>query len=635
MKTRDTIHASRRTFILESGSIMNASTHRRSSLTALALAITLVLSTTGTTALAAGFDGSMPAVARATSLRPGDAISGTLSNAQPMHIVIALKLRNEDQLDSLIAARRTLTSEQFATLHAPTQSQAQAVANYLSRAGFRNIVIASNNMLVSADGTADSARAAFLTTFARVQTKDGRIAYANNSDAHIPTALQDSVLSVIGLQNVYEAHTFAQRAHSMGSVGTFAIAPHDPVDWSPIYGGTGVKTAAGVKVGIITQGPLTQTIADLNAFTSANHLTAVTVKSVGTVGGDDGGTIEWNLDSQDIVGMSGGQVGEIIFYEALSFANVDLVADFNSVVQANEVKIANVSLGECETGAQGDGSAAAADKIFKVAAAQGQTFSVATGDSGANLCGTGVPTPSWPADSPWVVAVGGTDLDATDTTWNSETVWADAGGAPSAFEPKPPWQDGIVPGTTRGVPDIAFDADPASGALIYVDGGIQQWGGTSLAAPIFSAFWARVMAAVGPSAGFAAPLLYELPAPVFHDITVGNNGGESAKVGYDFASGRGSVILSKAVLALSGPPPLVVSFTASGNGLVVKFTDTSTDSAGTIVSRAWNFGDGGTSTAPSPSHLYSISGTYNVTEVVTDSLGYVIGKETPVTVGRR
>jgi PKD repeat protein len=129
--------------------------------------------------------------------------------------------------------------------------------------------------------------------------------------------------------------------------------------------------------------------------------------------------------------------------------------------------------------------------------------------------------------------------------------------------------------------------------------------------------------------------LYAFPTTVFHDITVGNNGGETAKVGYDFASGRGSVILSKAVQALSGPPPLVVSFTTSGNGLVVKFTDTSTDSAGTIVSRAWSFGDGGTSTAPSPSHLYSISGTYDVTEIVTDSLGYVIAKETPLTVGRR
>ena len=51
----------------------------------------------------------------------------------------------------------------------------------------------------------------------------------------------------------------------------------------------------------------------------------------------------------------------------------------------------------------------------------------------------------------------------------------------------------------------------------------------------------------GTGIGFAAPLLYQMPEPTFHDITIGNNGGESAKVGYDFASGRGSIILANLV----------------------------------------------------------------------------------------
>ncbi len=60
-------------------------------------------------------------------------------------------------------------------------------------------------MPVSADGTADSAQAAFQTSFARVQTHDGRAAFANTSDAHMPPSMQDSVLSVMGLQNVHLA----------------------------------------------------------------------------------------------------------------------------------------------------------------------------------------------------------------------------------------------------------------------------------------------------------------------------------------------------------------------------------------------------------------------------------------------
>jgi subtilase family serine protease len=579
--------------------------------------------------------GQPAAVAKASVLHSGDAFIGVLPHTQPMHIVVALKLRNEDQLGSLVAARQRLTPAQFSAQYAPTQIQAQAVATYLTQMGYRNVTISANRMLVSADGTADAAQAAFHTSFAKVRTHDGRAAFANNSDASIPTTLQGSVLSVIGLQNVYGAHVMARRAQPYPSLQTLAAVGHDPAEFSSIYGGAGVPDAAGIAVGIITQGPLDQTISDLDTFTDNNNLPRVTTRIVGTIGPDQGGTTEWNLDSQDVVGAAGGQVGQIIFYEMASFANPDMIAGFNSAVTANEAKIINVSLGECEADAQRDGSAAAADQIFQAAVAQGQTFSVSTGDSGADECGNGGITPSWPADSPYVVAVGGTRLDASTTTWHDEAAWTSGGGSPSTFEPKPGWQGGMVPGTRRGLPDVAFDGDPDSGSQIVVDGALQQWGGTSLSAPIFAGLWARIMAVKGTDIGFAGPLLYQLPSGDFHDVTTGNNGGESAKVGYDFASGRGSLILGKAIQDIGAPGPLVVSFTASNTGLVAKFTDTSTDSAGTIVSRAWNFGDGGTSTAASTSHIYAKAGTYDVTETVTDSAGYTVTATMPVTVGRR
>jgi len=576
-------------------------------------------------------------VATATSLRGGDAISGTLSNSQPMHIVVALKLRNRDQLDSLVAAHQTLTPEQFATLHAPTQMQAQAVADYLTRSGFRNVVIATNRLLVSADGTAGIARAAFLTSFSRVQTREGRVAFANDSDAYIPKALQDSVLSVIGLQNVHQAHTIAQRAQPAAGAHTLAIVGHDPIEFSAIYDGTGVANAAGVTVGIITEGDISQPIIDLGIFTKDNGLATVSTTTVNTGGtsADTSGDVEWDIDSQDIVGAGGGRVGKLIFYNQPDLTNPSLFADFNTVVTANAAKIINVSLGECETDAKGDGSAAATDQLFQTAVAQGQTFSIATGDSGADECHNGGTTPSWPADSPYVVAVGGTRLDASTTTWNSEVVWVHSGGSPSTFEPKPSWQDALVPGTKRGLPDVAFDGDPNSGSLIIVNGGIQQWGGTSLAAPIFAGLWARVIRLKGTSIGFAAPLLYQLPVTDFHDVTVGNNGGETAKVGYDFASGRGSMILGNAMKNVGLPSPVVVSFTFTTNGLIATFIDTSTDSSSTIATHAWNFGDGGTSTAANPLHVFPKAGIYNVTEIVFDAAGNGNSTTTAVTIGPR
>ncbi len=55
--------------------------------------------------------------------------------------------------------------------------------------------------------------------------------------------------------------------------------------------------------------------------------------------------------------------------------------------------------------------------------------------------------------------------------------------------------------------------------------------------------------------------------------------------------------------------------------LTADFTDQSTDSDGSVVSWAWDFGDGGASTAQNPSHTYGADGTYTVTLTVTDDAG--------------
>jgi pseudomonalisin len=615
---------------------MKPTTLSNSFLPALAMAISLALAGAAVTSARASdiSTNSVATVASTTALHPGDVFTGVLPHTQPMHIVVALKLQNSAQLSNLIAAHQVLSPAELLATYAPTVLQAQAVATHLRQMGFTNVVIAPNRLLVSADGTADSAQAAFQTSFARVQTQDGRAAFANNSNARVPAALQGSVLSVIGLQNVYHAHSFAVRAAS-GVSGT--ITGHNPTQFSSIYGGTGVPTAAGVTVGIISVGDMSSPLTDLNLFTANNRLASISPQVIYT-GADSGytaGAAEWSLDSQDIVGAGGGAVGKLIFYAAPSFLDPDLLADLNAAVTANEAKIINMSIGGCETDEQASGAAAASDQIFQLAVAQGQTFAISSGDSGANECGGEAKTgASWPSDSPYVVSVGGTTLAASSTTWSNETVWNLAGGSPSNFEPMPSWQKAfLVPGTMRGLPDIALDADSASGAIVYVNGVLAEWGGTSLAAPIFSGLWARVIAAKGTDVGFAAPLLYQMPQPAFHDVTVGNNGGQVAKAGYDFASGRGSLVLSALVTAIGKPNPVVANFSKSGTGLIAKFTDLSTDSMSTITSHTWNFGDGGgTSTAMNPSYLFVRAGTFSVTETVSDAAGYSATHSTSVTI---
>ncbi|HTA65019.1 MAG TPA: S53 family peptidase, partial [Xanthomonadaceae bacterium] len=575
------------------------------------LALAVVAAIHGAGAVAAPAAATHVSVARTTSLERGDAIVGALPMAQPIRIQVALKMRNRDALDAFIlqAAKKPIGSvasamsqAQFLANHAPTQERAQAVADYLTGMGYRNVVIAPNRLLISADGTAATARNAFMTTFAQVRTHDARFAYANTDEVRIPAALKDDILAVLGLQNVHQAHTLAHgspigmghavpMAHRDGShlgmartgveVTTNDVGLHWPTDFSSIYSYGSAAHAQGVVVGIVTSsGDLNNVISDLNRSHPEPEIPTQIVNT-GTAT-DTTNDQFWDTDSQTLAGV--GQVGRIYFYNTASLGSSDLVADFNTIVQG-PVPIIDVQVGQCETYNLDDGSAAASDQIFALAAARGQTFSIANGIAGADECGDGGTTPIWPADSPYVVAVAGTALQTTGTspneTWEAETVWAfgfnATGGSQSTFEPKPPWQT-LWTGPRRGVADVAFDANLDSGEIIYVGGVEYEEGGTGLAAALFSSEWARLLQAKGYAYGFAGPVIYQLPQSDFHDITVGNNNGEVAGPGYDLASGRGSILLGNMLSNISDP--VIANFSYVASGATVNFTDTSIDRSG-------------------------------------------------------
>ncbi|MDB6079173.1 MAG: hypothetical protein JWO82_2920, partial [Akkermansiaceae bacterium] len=66
--------------------------------------------------------------------------------------------------------------------------------------------------------------------------------------------------------------------------------------------------------------------------------------------------------------------------------------------------------------------------------------------------------------------------------------------------------------------------------------------------------------------------------------------------------------------------------------LQVNFTDSSSAPGSSIGSRAWDFGDGGTSTATSPGHTFAQPGVYTVTLTVTNAQGLAQSKQSTVTV---
>jgi PKD repeat protein len=95
----------------------------------------------------------------------------------------------------------------------------------------------------------------------------------------------------------------------------------------------------------------------------------------------------------------------------------------------------------------------------------------------------------------------------------------------------------------------------------------------------------------------------------------------------DSGNGSNSRKTSDVTVSASGGTP-VANFTYTISGLTVNFTDTSTDSGGSIGQHSWNFGDGSTSAVANPAHTYASAGTYSVSEKVTDSVSNVSGTKT-------
>ncbi|MBL0103950.1 MAG: PKD domain-containing protein [Bacteroidetes bacterium] len=78
-------------------------------------------------------------------------------------------------------------------------------------------------------------------------------------------------------------------------------------------------------------------------------------------------------------------------------------------------------------------------------------------------------------------------------------------------------------------------------------------------------------------------------------------------------------------------PPPVSQFSASNScvNTSVAFTD---QTSGNVNIWGWNFGDGGTSTAQNPTHVYASAGTYNVTLISGDTLGCIDTIVHPITI---
>jgi subtilase family serine protease len=290
----------------------------------------------------------------------------------------------------------------------------------------------------------------------------------------------------------------------------------------------------------------------------------------------------------------------IVLVAAASNSDADLIAGLNYAIDNHLGDVVSMSFGESEvflTDDAGQLIVEAWDLAFRHARKSHITLFVSSGDQGstntADSAGDVFPfqNVSFPASSPRVTAVGGTNLyfgTGTPATGRADPngpyilekvlndepqgiALAGGGGVSSLFD-MPDYQKEGLPSHVRkslhehrGLPDVAYNGGVVGGVVVHlgfpgIPTGFYVFGGTSAGAPQWAGVIADLNLVMGHPLGFINNRLYrrgktgELAA-LFHDITVGDNGfcffttpngafgcvpGFSATPGWDLATGWGT-----------------------------------------------------------------------------------------------
>ncbi|HTU98540.1 MAG TPA: S53 family peptidase [Solirubrobacteraceae bacterium] len=490
---------------------------------------------------------------------------------------------------------KSMSREELERRYSAAPEDMDAVASELGQFGLEVLDRSGSVRSLRVRGTAAQMQDAFRADLG-IYRHDGTEFRGREGSLEIPTRLAGIVTGVFGLDQRRVARRVPGIPPYQGSAEALAAGALSPADLEERYRfppGEG----EGQTVAIAEFGGA-YFASDLETFCTQQGRPEPTVNQIGlgvpvlteeqvmALPADQREQVleeagEVNMDVQIVAGLCPGS--DIVVYFATWDQKgwVDLLGEVVKGVPAGPVAV-SVSWGLSEDST--DFSAAARrviDQQLQAAALLGITVCVSAGDDGSGDQVTdGQAHVNFPACSPHVLAVGGTQVDA-----DQEVVWWQApgsrsagggatGGGISRLFPQPSWQtvevrppDGST-ATGRIVPDIAALAGPPYYQLVLL-GKPSPNGGTSAAAPLWAALIARSAAAANPPRApvFLAPVLYgagpdghPLGLSVCRDITAGNN--TSTPPGWGFAAGPGFDAASG--WGVPDGPPLVGSRMAPG-----------------------------------------------------------------------
>lgn len=474
-----------------------------------------------------------------------------------------------------LAERRHLDPEQLRSQRGAHAEDLAAVRTWAVAAGLEVVAEQPERRQLTVRANLATLSRVFQVRFSRVRSAQGTFR-AVSGQPQLQVEVASLVVAVLGLDTRPFASPRAKRLplpDPPGPLERAAPLSFEPTTVVQAYRFPAAEATTGGCIGLIELGggflP-----ADIAAYFKklerpAPQLVVVPVMGVGNrpTGRPDGPDGEVNLDIE-VAGAAAPGVRLACYFAP----NTDqgFLAALSAAIhdQTNLPQVVSISWGGPEASWPAS-TVAAFEHVFQDAALVGITVLAASGDQGsADGLGDGLAHVDYPASSPLVLGCGGTRLQLNRTTIVGEIVWDDqpqdgaTGGGVSARFPVPSWQSdaGVPPSVNpghapgRGVPDVAGDADPATGYQVLVDGTPAVFGGTSAVAPLWAALLVSCMRGGAGRVGYLNPLLYRTLASqgVTNDITLGDNGAYRAGPGWDPCTGWGSPQGARLLSALGG-----------------------------------------------------------------------------------
>jgi kumamolisin len=497
-------------------------------------------------------------------------------------ITVSVIVRRKTPLKAAhITGEQRLTRAQFNDSHAADPAAVKLVERFAKEFGLtvQPGTPASGRRTIKLTGTVANMQRAFGVSLAH-KTMEGVTYRVREGSINLPAELQGYVVAVLGLDNRPQAEPHFRILGEQGAVAAQAAQgqgfarPHagasisyTPVQVGELYQFPNGVTASNQTIGIIELGGgFRQT--DITAYFKTLGQKPPQVIAVPIGNGKNNPTNSNSADGEVMldIEVAGGVApgARIVVYFAPNTDQGFVDAIAHAIHDTTyKPSVISISWGSAEVNWTTQ-AMAALDAACQSAAALGITITAASGDNGSSDAVTdGKNHVDFPASSPHVLACGGTNLQGSGSTITAETVWnaqpqggATGGGVSNVF-PLPTWQaSSKVPKPTdpsggRGVPDVAGDADPASGYVVRVDGKSFVIGGTSAVAPLWAGLIAVANQQNGKSAGFIQPAIYAAQGnAAFRDTVQGSNGSFAAGAGWDACTGLGSPMALQLINAI-------------------------------------------------------------------------------------